>query len=212
VKVCSITLMGLLLVVGGSAPRAAAQQSAGMGQTMMMPKQGPEMAAITKLFGHGATWEGQVPEGALGPKSPATKSHGRATCGSIVDGFWYVCHIEDTMGDGKAAKTWKGQMIVGYDVATKSYRGVTADNTGAMTIYDGHMDGSTLTLETPSPVMMMGVMMKDRLTFVGGSDGMMTRFTDEHQVGGSGPWMAFETVGKVTPRSMGPAATDGKPE
>jgi hypothetical protein len=208
--VCSITLMGLLLV-GGSVSMAEAQQSAGMEQEKMtMPKPGAEMAAVTKLFANGASWEGQVPAGALGPKSPATKSHGKAVCASILDGFWYLCEIEDTMGEGKAAMTWKGHMIVGYDLATKSYRGVAVDNVGAMTIYDGRMDGSTLTLETPSPVSMMGAMMKDRLTFVGGPDGMMAQFKDERQMGGSGPWMAFETVDHMTPLAAGSPGTTSK--
>jgi hypothetical protein len=192
------------LTILGSASIAAAQQPSGISKKATeMPKPGPEMAGILKLFGHGATWEGQVPKGALGPDAPATTSHGKAFCGPIVDGFWCRCLVEDTMGSGQEAKTWRGHMIVGYDLAAKSYRGMVVDNTGSLAMYDARMDGGTLTLETPEPVPFMGVMLKDRLTFVAGPDGIMTSFKDEHKVG-DGEWTAFETVEHMVPLGTPP--------
>lgn len=192
-----IALLGLALAlsIGTPPPAAFAQQSghAMKKEAMTMPKPGPEMAALFKMFGHGATWEGQVPAGALGPKSPATTSHGMAGCRAAAGGFWVACELEDTMGSGKEAKMWRGHMIVGYDLGSKSYRAVVVDNTGGMFVYDGKMEGGTLTLVTPDAAPIMGTMMKDRLTFVAGPDGRMKSFKDEHQVG-QGGWTPFETV------------------
>jgi hypothetical protein len=194
------------LTLCGSASMAAAQQSSETGKKgMEMLKPGPEMAAIHKLFGHGATWEGKVPAGALGPDSPATTSRGRAICGPIVEGFWCRCEVVDTMGSGKETKTWRGHMIVGYDLAAKAYRGLVVDNLGGLTMYNTRMEGGTLTLETPEPVPFMGVMQKDRLTFVAGPDGMMASFKDEHKVGDGG-WTAFETVEHIVPLGVAPRA------
>jgi hypothetical protein len=183
------------LSIGAPAAVAVAQQSRSdtKEDAMAMPKPGPETAALLKLFGHGATWEGQVAAGALGPDAPATTSPGKAACRPIAGGFWCMCDIQDTMGSGKQAMTWRGHMIVGYDLGTKSYRAATVDNTGVMSIYTGRMEGGTLALETPEAIPFMGMMLKDRLTFVGGADGAMTSFKDEHQVGDGG-WSAFETV------------------
>jgi hypothetical protein len=186
------------LSIGAPLPAAFAQQS-GTGmkkEAMTMPEPAPQMAPIFKMFGHGATWTGEVPAGALGPHSPATTSHGMAGCRTTAGGFWVTCELEDTMGSGKAAKTWRGHMIVGYDLGSKSYRAVVVDNTGGMFVYNGTMEGDTLTLETPDAAPILGTMMKDRLTFVAGPDGRMKSFTDEHQVA-EGGWTPFETVDHV---------------
>ncbi|MGE5176706.1 MAG: DUF1579 family protein [Hyphomicrobiales bacterium] len=192
---CWILLLAATWIVGAAGTAVAEPTGT---KEMAPPKSGPETAAVLSLFGHGATWDGQVPAGALGPNAPATTSHGRAVCGPAVDGFWCRCEIEDRMGEGKNAKTWRGHMVVGYDVPSKAYRAFIADNTGAFQVFDGTMEGNTLTLTTPQPISFMGMMLRDRLTFVGGPDGVIASFKDEHQVG-DGPWMPFETVAHMTP-------------
>jgi len=195
-------LYGILMVaslVAGSISAAMAQSASPSSSTSMeKPKPGPEMATLLKLFGHGATWKGEVPAGALGPDSPATTSHGRAVCGPIVDGFWCACELEDTMGSGKNAMVFRGRMTVGYDLGTKAYRATLVDNTGLLSMYNGHMGDGTFTLETPEAVPLMGTMVKDRLTFAMGPSGVVTSFKDEHQ-GSDGAWTAFETAARMTP-------------
>ena len=211
-------LYGILTVaslVAGSVSTGMAQSSPpSSSEPMAKPKPGPETAALLKLFGHGATWKGEVPAGALGPDSPATTSHGRATCGPIVEGFWCACELEDTMGPGKNAMVFRGRMTVGYDLGTKAYRATLVDNTGLLSMYNGQMGDGTFTLETPEAIPFMGTMVKDRLTFVMGPNGTVTSFKDEHQAG-DGAWTAFETAAHMTPlgathHTAKPSGTSGK--
>ena len=180
-----ITLVGLatLSTLGGVARS--------QGDQMAPPKAGPESMALDKYFGKSVMWTGQVAAGVMGPGSMATTSHGKAMCHKTLDGFWYTCEVEDMMGAGKDAVTWKGHMFVGYDLGTKAYKGVAVDNMGMLTMFDGTMSDNTFVLETPQEVMMMGQMMKDRMTWEMGAGGMMT-FKDEHQMGG-GDWMLAES-------------------
>jgi len=155
------------------------------------------MASVFKILGRGATWKGELPAGALGPNYPAMTSHGKASCAPAVDGFWCLCELQDTMGSGKNAVTFRGHMTVGYDLGTKSYRATLVDNSGVLTLYNGQMSDGSFTLETPEPVSMMGTMMKDRLTFTAGPSGAATTVKDEHQ-GADGAWTTFETD-RLTP-------------
>jgi len=171
------------------APSAARSQDA----SMAMPKPGAEMKAIAPIFGVGAaTWKGDVSAGGMGPNSPATTSHGKVATHTMLGGLWYACDVEDTYGTGKEAMTWKGHMLVGWDSNAKAYKGSCVDNMGAMASFDGSLDGTKFTLVTPSEVMMMGQMMKDRLTW-DMADPKAIKFTDEHQVSG-GDWMVVESA------------------
>jgi hypothetical protein len=171
------------------APSAARSQDA----AMMMPKPGAEMKAIAPIFGVGAaSWKGDVKAGAMGPNSPATTSHGKVTLHSMFGGLWYACDVDETYGTGKTAMTWKGHMIIGWDTNAKAYKGGSVDNMGAMTSWDGSLDGTKFSLVTPNEIMMMGQMMKDRLTW-DMADPKAIKFTDEHQMGG-GDWMLVESA------------------
>jgi hypothetical protein len=88
--------------------------------------------------------------------------------------------------------TWKGHMVVGYDVNAKAYKATCVDNMGSLTNFDGMLEGTKFTLVTPTEVMMMGQMMKDRLTW-DMADPKAIKFTDEHQVGG-GNWTLIEST------------------
>ncbi len=160
-------------------------------QAMTPPTPGEASKAIAKFFGRNFTWTGKVAAGAMGPDSKEAVSHGKAMGHELYGGFWYVCEVEDVMGTGKDAMTWKGHMLVGYDMGTNSYRAVTVDNMGMMASMNGTLDGDKFVLETPNEVMMMGQMMKDRLTF--DASGGTIKFTDEHQVGG-GEWTLAESA------------------
>lgn len=171
-----------------SAAPAGGAESAGMAA----PKPGEESKALGMFFAHGGTWTGKVPPGAVGPNSPEMTSHGTAMCHSMFGGFWYGCDVVDTMGSGKSAMTWRGHMVVGYDTSTKAYRSVVTDNVGTMAMFNGTLEGKKFVLETPDDVMMMGQMMKDRLTW-DLSDGKTMKFTDEHKMG-AGDWTMFESA------------------
>ena len=127
----------------------------------------------------------------MGPDSKEMTTHGRVMTHPLYGGLWYVCEVEDVMGTGKAAMTWKGHMIVGYDLGAKGYRAVAVDNMGLSTPWEGSLEGNKFMLWTPSDVMMMGQMMKDRLTWVMQDDGTFS-FTDEHKIG-EADWMTAES-------------------
>src|SRR5439155_10850454 len=129
-------------------PLAARADEAG---AMPMPKAGPEVAAIAPIFGVGAAaWKGTVEAGAMGPESKATTSHGKVTLHTVLGGMWYACDVEDTYGVGKDAMTWKGHMVVGYDVNAKAYKATCVDNMGTLTNFDGMLEGTKFTLVTPT--------------------------------------------------------------
>jgi hypothetical protein len=161
------------------------------GGAMEMPKAGDEVKALSKVFGGNMTWTGECPAGSMGPDSPAMKTHGTAMCKSMLGGMWYMCDVQDMMGSGKNAMTWKGHMLVGYDMGAKAYRASCVDNMGTMTEFNGTLDGDKFVLETPGETMIMGQSMKDRLTW-DWSDPGVVKFTDEHMPTG-GQWMVFET-------------------
>lgn len=189
-RVFGMALFAAVVLAGAA---FAADDEMSSGQEMMPPKPGPEAKALGSFFRSGATWTGEVPAGALGPDAPATTSHGKAVCHEILGGLWYVCDVEDVIGTGDQAITWKGHMVFGYDVAEGAYRCAVVDNMGTLANFDGDMDDDTFVLETPEPVMNMGQMMKDRLTWVKQDDGTM-KFTDEHQVGDDEDWTMFESA------------------
>lgn len=197
----SLALLTLLVTHGLAVAQAPGEA---------MPKPTEASKAIAMIFGRSATWTGTVPVGAMGPNSPAMPSHGKANCHPAFGGFCYVCDVEDLMGSGKEAMTWKGHVVVGYDLASSSYRGFSADNMGALTTYDGTLDGKKFSLETPNEVMMMGQKMKDRLTW-DATDENNIKFTDEHQMGG-GPWTMFESsdMTPMKPPAAKPASAPSK--
>ena len=174
------------------APLAVRADDMGQGSLGAMPKAGPEVMAIAPIFGVGAAaWKGTIEAGAMGPESKATTSHGKVALHALLGGMWYACDVEETYGVGKEAMTWKGHMVVGYDVNAKAYKGACVDNMGTLTNFDGALDGTKFTLVTPTEVMMMGQMLKDRLTW-DMADPKAIKFTDEHQVGG-GDWKLVES-------------------
>ena len=192
----------VMLVVCCEAMAAAAAWS-----QEAMPKPGAEVKALAPIFGTSGTWQGKVEAGAMGPDSKATTSHGKATGHSILGGMWYACDVEDTWGTGKEAMTWKGHMIVGYDLPSRSYKSSVVDNTGSIAMFDGTLNGTTFVLETPTEIMVMGTSMKDRLTW-DFADPKAIKFTDEHKATG-GDWMVVEsaTLVPVAKSAAKPMAT-----
>ena len=144
----------------------------------------------------------KVEPGAMGPGSPATTSHGKVAGRSLLGGLWFACDVEDSYA-GKPPMTWKGHMVVGYDVTTKSYKASVVDNLGTLAAFDGTLEGTKFMLVTPSPVMMMGQMMKDRLSW-DLADPKAIKFTDEHQLEG-GEWTLVESA------TMAPVMKSAKP-
>ena len=161
-------------------------------EKMEMPKPGPEVKALAPVFGVNGTWHGKVEAGATGPDSKETVSHGKAMCHPMLGGMWYACDVEDTWGTGRDAMTWKGHMTVGYDLGSKSYKASVVDNMGTITMFDGTLNGTTFALETPNEVMVMGAMMKDRLTW-DFSDPKAIKYTDDHKAS-DGDWKLCESA------------------
>ena len=186
-RIHRIAFVLLVACCGGFAAAVAWSQEA-----PAMPKPGDEIKAVAPIFGTSGTWHGKVEPGAMGPDSKATISHGKAICHPIVGGMAYACDVEDTWGAGKEATTWKGHMIVGYDATSKSYKASVVDNMGAITMYDGTLNGTTFVLVTPTEVMQMGMSMKDRLTW-DFSDPKAIKFTNDHQLTG-GDWTLSESA------------------
>ena len=186
-RIHRIAVVMLVACCGGIAAAVAWSQEA-----PAMPKPGDEIRAIAPIFGTSGTWHGKVEAGAMGPDSKATVSHGKAMARSILGGMWYACDVEDTWGAGKDAPTWKGHMVVGYDLTSKSYKATVVDNMGAISMYDGTLNGTTFVLETPNEVMIMGMSMKDRLTW-DFSDPKAIKFTNDHMASG-GDWKLCESA------------------
>jgi len=182
---------------GAAAPAAAPAAAAAAPAPMEPPKPGDEVKALKPLFNGTGTWTGKVPAGAMGPQQTADMTtHGKAVCKEMLGGFWYACDVTDTMGTGKTAMTWMGHMMTGWDAQSKSYVSYTVDNMGMGAVFTGTMDAANkkFTLESQQPMMMMGQMMKDRLTWDWSDAKGMVKFTDEHQMAGSTTWTTFETA------------------
>lgn len=162
------------------------QQTSGM--EMQRPKPGPEDEKLAPFFAKGTSWTGEVPAGAMGPESKATRSHGKATCSAIFNGLAYHCDVQDTIG----SSTWKGRLTTAWDRLSNSYKATLVDNMGTITTWTGEMseDGNKYVL-TSNEEMKMGAegpAFKDRLTWDKSSGRLI--FTDEHQVDGN--WQLFE--------------------
>jgi hypothetical protein len=186
----------------------AADQPAG-GAPPEMPKPGAESKALAPFFGKGGTWTGKVSAGAYMPGSPEMTSKGKAVCHEAMGGFCYMCDVEETTGSGKQAMTWKGHMVVGYDMNAKAYHSFTADNMGALNEMDGTLDGNKFVLTTKAPITVMGQTMDDRLSWEHNSDGTVT-FTDEHRPQG-GDWALAETSVMHPPATKSAAKSAAKP-
>jgi hypothetical protein len=189
------SLVGKMLLLASCLVTAAVAQEASQPgtkpQSMAMPTAGPESKALTKFFGQNLTWTGTFAAGAMGPDSKEMSTKGKAVSHPILGGLWYVCDVEDAVGSGKEAMTWKGHQVVGYDFSAKAYRAVMTDNMGMLTTWNGTLDGDTFVLETPEPMMMGEQMVKSRLTFAHNADGTIS-FKSEHQMAG-GEWQLAES-------------------
>ena len=156
---------------------------------MAMPKAGEESKKLGAFFAHGGTWTGKLPAGAMGPDSKEMTSKGKAVCKEMFNGMAYSCDVTDAMGK----MTWMGHMVTGWDMASKSYKSVMADNMGTITSWTGTMsdDGKKFALESDKEMQMgNSPMFKDRLTWDMTSGKMM--FTDEHGV--NGQWSMWESA------------------
>jgi hypothetical protein len=172
---------------------ASAEPAAGAPPAEMKPPTaGPETQLLKPLAASLST-TGMVPANAMGPGSPATTSKGTHVCKWTADKLWLQCEISDTMGSGKAAMTWKGHMMNGYDYTSKMYRAFVTDNWGMGMMLQGKAEGSKIVLESVGEYEMMGHPMKMRAT-IDLTDPKAIKFTDERQMGKGGPWTMFEEV------------------
>jgi hypothetical protein len=101
------------------------------------------------------------------------------------------CDIEDTMGTGKQAVTWKATMLSGWDAMAKEYRGYMVDNMGGTMGMKGKLDGAKLVWESDKEVPMGNQMMKVRVT-LDATDPKAIKFTSER--GSKGTWTVDETA------------------
>lgn len=184
---------------------------------MMMPKPGEESKKLGMFFGHSASWNGKIAAGGMGPDSKETATKGKAVCKAMFGGLAYGCDVEDAMGAGKQAMTWKGHMVVGYDIPSKSYKSTVVDNMGTISMWTGTMseDGKKFSLESDKEMQMPGSpMFKDRLTW-DMSSGKSVMFTDEHGI--NGEWKVWEqaemkSTGMPMSEKKNTSGTDTKTE
>ena len=171
------------------------------------PKPSEEIMAIRPIFNGAIAANGRVLPGAMGPDSKDAPSHMTGTCKDLFGGLSYACDIQDKVGAGKTAMTWKGHMVVGWDVGAKAYKASVVDNMGAVGNYDGKLEGKTFTLETPTEVTEMGMKFKDRLVW-DFSDPNAVKFIDQHQTGG-GAWSTVEEQTGKGARAAGKRSDEG---
>jgi len=158
---------------------------------MTPPKPSAETMKLGKLFGSKKSMSGKTAAGAMGPGSPEMAVKSTADCRAIAEKFFYACDIDETMGTGKQANTWKSHFVTGWDVNAAAYKAVMVNNMGMMMPMDGVMTDTTYQVTSTQEQMMMGEKMKVRLTW-DWSDPKEAKFTNEHQVAG-GAWQVFET-------------------
>jgi hypothetical protein len=166
----------------GAAPAAPAGAPAGAPEKMEPPKPGPETDAL-KPFVKNFTWTGKQLAGAMGPGSPEMPTKGKVTCKWIVNNLWAACDIEETIGTGKDAHSWKGHHIFGWDFMAKEYRGATVGSMGSIDDLKGKLDGAKLSWESSADRMMHGQPMRFRVSF-DATDPKAVKFTSEHIVAG----------------------------
>jgi hypothetical protein len=145
-------------------------------------KPGPETLAI-KQFTRSATWEGQLPAGALGLNAPAMPTRGHLRCKWCVNDLWLVVEIEDHMGVGKDERVWKAVWVSGWDFGYKEYRGAIFDSFGNSSMMRGVLSGRRLVFESMDDVIMHGIATRLRFTF-DNSHEKGVKFTAEHTLNG----------------------------
>ena len=185
----------LAAALASSAPRVQAEDAPADWSVPSRPSE--ESKALSAFFSASRTWSGKIPAGVRGPDSPETISRGKAVCRELYGGFWYLCEMRETLEAAEASITWRGHMLVGFDPILNAYRAVLVDNRETMTLFEGELESSRFVLETPEPVLMMGQMMRQRLTWEKRDDGTLT-FTDERQYGEDAGWRTFES-GELQP-------------
>jgi len=174
--------------------------------TMAMPTPGPEIKSLYNFFGATTIgWTGTCPAGAMGPDSKQMETHCKGTAHYVADGFGVAWDIENVMGSGKDAMTWKGHMVSAWDPNTKQYRSSMVDNMGGLTEWTGTLEANKLTWETPEPFMAMGEMHKERISWTKNADGTIA-FLDEVQPQGA-DWKTMETATFKAPKG-GKSKTD----
>jgi hypothetical protein len=104
--------------------------------------------------------------------------------------LWAACDLEDTVGKGKEATTWKGHWVVGWDFGAREYRGQMVDSWGAASTFKGSFTGEKITFESLNEIDMMGKMGRVRISF-DATDPKVIKFTSEHQFRGE-PWVVDE--------------------
>lgn len=105
---------------------------------MQMPKPLPQHDWLQKLTGE---WESEV-EISCGPDRPKAHNNARGH-DRMLGGFWFVSEIASP----NPAIPYSHIFTVGYDASKKKYVGTRVDNmTGILWLYEGDVEGNTLTL------------------------------------------------------------------
>jgi hypothetical protein len=153
------------------------------------PKPGEQHQAL-QPFVKSAAFTGKMMAGAMGPGSPELPTTGRSTCKWMLSGLWAACDITGTVGTGKQAMKWAAHWMVGWDFASKDYRGAFLDTEGLMTWWKGTLADNKLVMTTVGDVMMAGQPVSMRMTF-DASDAKAVKMTTEHKMKG-GDWKVVE--------------------
>jgi len=124
---------------------------------------GPANRALKPLEGSFDS-VGTVFGGILASDRPELTTAGVHECRFIASELFLVCDIRDTVTSAGQSGTWVGHSIIGWDSATKMYRGVVADSNGPLRVLQGRGDQQKLTLESISSIVSR-LPYKSRVTF-----------------------------------------------
>ncbi|MBI1849117.1 MAG: DUF1579 domain-containing protein [Planctomycetes bacterium] len=155
VACCAFVVAGAALV-GTVLAQDSKKPAAPQGGDMMMPKPGPEHAALKQREG---TWDATV-KSRMAPGQPESESKGVQT-NTMGAGLWLVSEFK---GEFAGMPFW-GHGITGYDPLKKKYVLTWVDSFGAsMLLGEGTADasGKVLTMMVEGGVDMAGKPMKYR--------------------------------------------------
>jgi hypothetical protein len=108
---------------------------------------------------------GTVAKGMLASDQPGLATAGVRECKLVANQKFLVCDIRETgTGAGQSA-TWDGHLVIGWDPATKLYRGVIADSEGNLRVVQGRSDQQKLTWQPISAVVGKSHPYENRVTF-----------------------------------------------
>lgn len=94
------------------------------------PKGVPEVAELAKLMAGAWTCDGNI----FGPDGKAMKITGHMTNAVDLNGTWLHESLESSVGEGKAAMSFRFEGYITFDAALKKWRRIEVDSFGSHTI------------------------------------------------------------------------------